>query len=144
MYVRHLAWLRAVPDDVNPTGTHKISQRFSRLDVMNKREIPVEMPDVEGYELLLEWLAELGYSDRGLNGLDPLTYSDVQAWSEVSENSLTPWMKIMLVDLSRDYCHQANISLDSKCKAPYETTIEDDDLIVMRQTVDTKIRSLFN
>lgn len=109
----------------------------------DERGITIEMPDVTDCEDLLDWLSQLGYANRGMGGLEPLTYVDVQTWDEVNESDLASWMKVLLVTMSREYCHQASISSDPKCNAPYVMVISEDDRAIMRERTGNKLRNLF-
>lgn len=130
----HLAWLRAVPDD----------SKTSRLDKRLDDGISVDMPDIEGFDIIVEYLAELGYVNRGFNGAEPLTYTDVASWDNAIEGFVDRWVISMLVYLSRDYCYQASISSDKLCEPPYVMEVDDHDLQIIRDKTDEKIRRLFN
>lgn len=117
----------------------KISRLQKRLD----DDVSIDMPDVEGFETILDYLSELGYVNRGFNGAEPLTYSDVSGWNDATGGFVDQWVIRMLVDLSRDYCYQASISGDKMCKPPHAMEVDDYDLEIIRETADAKIRGLF-
>lgn len=113
---------------------------------MEKRledDISIDLPDVEGFDLILEYLSELGYVNRGFNGPEPLTYSDVAGWNNATGGYVEQWVIRMLVDLSRDYCYQASTSSDKLCPSPYEMEVDDYDMQSIRESADLKIRGLF-
>ena len=102
----------------------------------------IELPDVGGYELILESISELGYATRGMNGLEPITFADVSAWSNLTEPFLDNDTLAMLVRLSREYAYHSNISIDPKTPEPYTTTSIVVDMAKRRADVERKMRAM--
>ena len=136
LYSRQLAWLHTAPGD----------SKKSRLEIERERGADVELPDIEGFELLIEYLSELGYCKSGMNGADPLSFVEVGAWSKVS-GVVDSWVLVLLVQLSRAYSAQSNKSREANCAPPYTPEVPPltrAELIEMREATDKKLRMLFN
>lgn len=101
------------------------------------------MPDIDGLELIIDYLAELNWAKRGFSGLDPLDPIDISQWLDVVEFDLPPFVKMLLVRLSRQYAHQANISGDDGCPQPYEFQLSEEDESRIRDAAERELMARF-
>ena len=68
---------------------------------------------------MITYLLEVGlYSSNGM-GMTPLSWVDIQAWSQLTGSQLTPSEARLMRKLSFIYVSQYNASKDIKCEAPY-------------------------
>ena len=115
----------------------------SRHDLRIDLGYQIVLPELGPLHPMIEYLSELGYANRGMNGLESLTFSDVHGWVQLTEPELDTWALSMLVRLSRVYAYQANISRDEKCPEPYTVGNEGVDEAVRAAETDRKLRSVF-
>lgn len=100
----------------------------------------IELPEVGGSFLIIEYLSELGYCKQGMNGAQALDWVEVQAWSNMTGANVEGWVSLMLMRLSRDYANQSNLSRDPSTPEPYENKNVKFDMTKRRADVAAKLR----
>jgi len=128
-----LAWLSAVED-----GAKK-----SRRNVLIDRGMLIKMPPVESCGYILDWWHELGLSTSGVNGPEPLPFTELESWARVSGVELEPWEMGMVSKLSQQFCRQFHLSKEKNCESPYLAEVSADEMTAIRENAEDKIRSLF-
>jgi hypothetical protein len=79
--------------------------RTANPDRVAKLEGELAGPDLpDGCEYLIGWLYDVGPALPGAMGFVPLTYSELRAWSELQQISISPWEAGTLRELSAAYC----------------------------------------
>lgn len=63
-----------------------------------------QLPDLAPYETMHEAWQQAGYSASGINGPEPFSWVEIQAFSEVSERNMTKMEMRVLMDMSRAFC----------------------------------------
>lgn len=101
------------------------------------------MPEINDGRYLINWWTDLGMANYGFNGVIPLTYMDLQAWAAMTKRDPNPWESATLVNLSRQYCSQMNVSTKKDCEAPFTAEITVNDMARVRDNAEDKLRSLF-
>lgn len=132
-----MAWLRAVPSDDN------WEKGVSRLKYLEDRDRDIHLPDISGVELVVTYLAELGYADQGFDSLKPVAWSEIQAWANMTGLTVQTWLALMLRELSEEYATQANRSREASCPAPFTVEATESEIERMRKRSDAKVRKLF-
>lgn len=136
IYVRHLAWLNAIPD--KPDGDKSKRVEVSRREALRQSGIDEpEMPIVDaGY--ILSYLWELGptMSSGGYPGT--VTHEEILAWQELSGIKLHPWEAHFLRALSGEYLEESQLATKRNRPAPWKADREEEFLAVaisMRQSI---------
>lgn len=107
VYIKHLAWLHAVPDDDSDK---------TRLEVIESLNLVVEYPDCEA-QYILDYLFEVGLT----LGENPLTHLEISSWQSNIGLELQPFEVRFIKRLSEIY-----LSASHKMKLPdSETPWED-------------------
>lgn len=78
----------------------------------------LEMPEMMGFQYLVQYLFEAGPVGNNGFGPEPLSWQEIEAWSRLTQTSLDAWEALTLRKLSNDYSAQLTKSADPKCKAP--------------------------
>lgn len=78
----------------------------------------LEMPEMMGFEYLVQYLFEVGPVGSNGFGPEPLSWQEIEAWSRLTQTDLDTWEALTLRKLSADYSSQLSKSADPKCKAP--------------------------
>jgi hypothetical protein len=108
LYVRHSAWLNAVPSKA----------KITRLEDQQKQGIVVFMPDM-AVPHLVRYLYEIGPTLPGGMGAVPLTHSEIMAWQSNTGVELQPWEARFLYRLSREFLSQSHKSEAPECPPPW-------------------------
>lgn len=98
------------------------------------------VPDVDNGGYLLKCFMEVGPAMRGDSGAMPVSFQEINAWSQATSTPLTPWEANTIRKLSDDYVVQLIKSRDRYCPAPYYR--DDRPVQTQRQEVEEKFRSL--
>ena len=98
------------------------------------------MPGVDGFEIIINYLSELNYCSSGANGPSPLSWSEIQAWIELTGKIIEPWLAMILMNSSRAYAYQAMASQKVDCDPPYDSGVMK---AAERQRIANKIRAAF-
>ena len=64
------------------------------------------------------FLAEMGYAKSSGYGAIPIDYTDIKAFSEITQTKLSGWDALMLRRLSVAYCGERN-NTEKHAHAPY-------------------------
>jgi len=119
LYVRHMAWLQAVPDDSKAKKT-----RYEILELEEeyfKQPSPLkQLPELTGFEMAyISHLQEFGFCSSNGMGLEPVSFSEIKAWADLQKIELEPFEARILHGLSVAYVAQANKSTKPDSKSPY-------------------------
>ena len=68
---------------------------------------PEQLPELESYSFLAEWLRDLGYYGSSGFGAEPISWSEMRAWSELTGHDLTPFEAETLRLMSESYVAEA-------------------------------------
>jgi len=134
-----LAWLHAVPR----SKTAKKQSEKSRLETykaINEDHSALELPELVGYEYLLEWLFEIGVSMHTGMGSVPLTWQEIESWGK--DFDLTPWEKKMLRELSTEYVSYSQKATDTDCPQPYFKYISEDQRNAVSKNILSTLRNI--
>tara|TARA_R110000803_G_scaffold183360_1_gene245696 strand:+ start:127 stop:534 length:408 start_codon:yes stop_codon:yes gene_type:complete len=135
MYVRYVAWLKCVPDK------QKLSRERVLLDSENVESIDeIDMPDIHNLEHVVEWLRELGFCNFSESYFVSLRWEQISSWITAMRYSLQPKVVSLIMDLSREYAHQANISKVYLCPSPYNS---EEMINARREETQRKLRAAF-
>lgn len=105
------AWVGLTPKDRNATN----GERYG-----------VDLPDVsDEYGHLTAWLHEIGTCGIGFNGLIPLTFIEIEAWSRMVDIKLSSFEATTLRNMSAAYSVIAS-NPDAKC--PIDSDLVDDQM----------------
>lgn len=118
LYVRHSAWLSAVPD--KPEGDKSKTpelQRREKLRIEDKIEEP-EMPPCEAQHLI-GYLFELGPVMAAGMGSGPLTHAEIDAWQRNTGITLNSWEARVLKTLSVEYLNESSQATAIDHPAPW-------------------------
>ena len=111
LYVRHFAWLQAVPEKQK-------EQRFRILE--SESSGLTELPEIPiGAEMYIDDLSDMGFCAPSGFGLSALSYTDIKAWADLRRIDLQPCEAQLLHSLSTAYANQFNISDKADCEPPY-------------------------
>lgn len=131
--MRHLAWLRATPGE----------SKASRLKVRKEKGLSFDLPKIDGLERIIQYLEDLGYAERGVSGLETISWQEIKSWTRMTQLDIKPWVLKMLRRLSSEYAYQASISTEMNCPAPYEMEVSSSDMDIIRKQADEKLRRMF-
>ena len=120
VYAEHAFTLARPTDDGATEGDHRASaaRQFAKLRRPIKRDlIPDAPPFPDALEYLWRYFADI-LNGCGSNGWGPpeITWRDLQAWSEMTGNTIEPWECAALMRLSAVYVriNSAKKSTDKK------------------------------
>lgn len=136
MYLKHLAWLDATPE---PKKDQKPQQRREQL----AGNPLLKLPEIE-YPHLLEWLFDFGPYALGPNGIIPVSYQEIDAWSRITKIDLVEDEPEILRRLSVDYCGMFNRAKDRDCPPPYvdQAGFDQDEMTSIRAKVALQLQKL--
>ncbi len=75
-----------------------------------------DLPILPASETVADWWRELGYARSGMNGAEPYTWQELQAFAHVGGYDISPLQARCLIDMSRAYC--AEIADGSPLRKP--------------------------
>lgn len=136
--MRHLGWLHSIPE-----GSKK--SRVASFTASDENHPFLEMPDIDtecaaGY--LVGLLHEAGLMSSSGMGPVPLSWTEINAWLQVTELELTVWERLTIKRMSEDYVGE-RCETDPNRPAPYSRRAEEaEDLQDEREKVNDKIMSL--
>jgi hypothetical protein len=78
-----------------------------------------EMPDIEGDFFVINIWRELGRAQPGYMSAEPLSWTEIGNWANVTGATLTKWELETVRILSCEYVMQLRLSQDENCPAPY-------------------------
>lgn len=142
LYVRHMAWLNAVPKPDPRTRRGKAAEdappRLSRLDELKKKKIEPAMPPNRAPKLIAR-LIEIGLTEAGGMAPAPLAWGTIADWSRVTGVKLEPWEARLMRTLSIEYLAEGRRAESENCPAPWRSAVvteaeraaETDDLMAL-------------
>jgi hypothetical protein len=101
------------------------------------------MPDLMGFDHLAAYLNELGPAGHDSSGMIPVSFQELESWSRMTGADVNAWEASMLIRMSRQYCGQHHGSSDPMSPPPYVDEKSEDDMVIIRERAEKKIRSLF-
>lgn len=108
LYARQLAWLRSTPE----------KQEKSRIEQYLQHQIEPYLPDLDEAQYLANYLEEIGACHSNGMGLEPLRWTDIKAWCELSGTDLDYWECQLIRDMSYAYTAELSHATDPKRLAP--------------------------
>lgn len=138
LYVRHLAWLMAVPKVEKQAVAAKV-EPVSRLRQLEADGQTPDMPPNPAPHLV-EYLLEVGPMVPAGMGSSAIGWRDISAWRQEVGIYLAPWEARMLRQLSRDYVGEYLEAGNIDRAPPYTPFEMNDD---RRASVSTKISAIF-
>lgn len=92
---------------------------------------------------MAEYFEEVGPCGYGFDGLVPLTFAEVKAWVDLTAMDVRPWEASMVVRMSKAYCQQHSISDDPMTPPPFTVEKTEEQLRIMRERAQARIKKLF-
>lgn len=130
-----MAWLKCIPDK------QKKSREAILLESENVESIDeIDVPDITNLEHVITWLRELGFCNYSENAFVSLRWEQLGAWKIAMNYDLQPRIVSLIMDLSREYAHQANISKVYLCPSPYNS---EEMTNARREETQRKLRAAF-
>lgn len=100
------------------------------------------MPEVSA-DYLLEELNKIGIVSSGANGMSAINWQDIAAYQSQTYGLLNPWECETLIECSRAYVREHNLSADRNAQPPYVTD-DPDELAQHEEWVIRKDEELSN
>ena len=98
------------------------------------------MPQLSGCSYLIDCLIEIGTSMASGFGVTPLTWSEIESWSNLTEIDISSWEATMIMSLSRTFTSSFNRFDDKEFPSPY--IVEEFDREKVSHNVGSLLRSL--
>lgn len=117
LFVRHSAWLNAVPD----SGDAKHVNTLSRLQRYTHDGIVPKMPDSGPAMHLVDYLWQIGPTLPAGMGDGPITQGEMKAWQDNTGIELTAWEAKTLRRLSIEHLNESHRATDRNCPPPFGT-----------------------
>lgn len=83
------------------------------------------MVELEWGEQLVDSLLEFGPDMPGPAGPVPVSFSEIQAWADMTRTEVPGWEAGLLKRLSKDYCSQYHKSRKPDCPMPDDKPTQD-------------------
>lgn len=117
LWVKHHAWLHATP------GSDKAENKDdrSRAKRMNLDLHDIDMPPLDGADWLIEWLFDAGPVGNDGMGQRGLTWSELQAWRDLTGTLITAPEARALRTLSQAYAAASAAAQKEHCKPFWES-----------------------
>jgi len=106
-------------------------------------EREVKFPDLLGFDHVVGFLEEVGTAVNGANGFIPVTFQELESWSRMVGIELSSWTSTTIIKMSRQYCLQSSISDDPMSPAPYQAEVTADEMVLIRERIQRKIKVSF-
>ncbi len=137
LWIRQIAWLQT-PIDPEFKPSKKSESRISSND--QKDFLSQIHPDA--YSSYLISLAQsMGlYKNSGF-GHEPISWSEMKAWSEITNTKITPWEAKVLMKLSIAFVYQMSISKNSSCISPV-VEVDEDELKLRRSNISNAFKMM--
>lgn len=85
----------------------------------------------------------LGMAESGMNGLVPLSWGEIRAYSLQSTNELDGWESEQISIMSREYVSMYRKATDNKSEpAPYQPSLTQEDIIARRNHVSAQFADM--
>jgi hypothetical protein len=79
----------------------------------------LDLPDLEGFSFLIDYLFEVGPGISSGMGYCGLSFQEIESWLRTTKLDLTAWEVLALKKLSSAYVSEYNQADDPKRKPPY-------------------------
>jgi hypothetical protein len=126
LYVRHMAWLNAVPKPDPRSRRGKAEEnappRLSRLDELKRKKITPVMPPNPAPALIAR-LIEIGLTEGGGMAPVPLSWGAINEWAKAVEVDVEPWEKRLMRALSVEYIAESRRAERESCPAPWRAPV---------------------
>ncbi len=118
LWVRHAAWLNAVPERADNDKSKK--PNVSRREALEKDgdEAP-EMPPIDA-AYLIGYLWEIGPSVAAGMGSGPISHTEIESWQRNTGIELNAWEARTLRRLSMDYVSESQKATAIDAEAPWQ------------------------
>lgn len=125
LFVRHMAWLGAVPKP--PEGSRRAQSNMpvstlSRLDRLKRDGIEPTMPPNHAPHIIAR-LTEIGLTESNGMGLSPLSWREIEAWQRATRVRLAPWEARLIRQLSIEYLGESRRAESENCPAPWRAEV---------------------
>lgn len=122
LYVRHCAWLNAVPEEPSKPDSAKkkpVTRREALKKEMKMAEIDeLEMPPCDAQHLV-GYFFEMGPTMAAGMVDAPLSHSEIDAWQRNTGIELDAWEARTIRRMSRDYVNEAHRASERDCPSPW-------------------------
>lgn len=117
MYIKHAAWLNAIPERAE--GDRSKKPQLSRREFLAKQGVSEpDMPECDAMHII-EYLFELGPIMSGAMSGAALTHSEIAAWQSNTGVRLQSWEARFLRQLSMDYLIESQLAAKLARPAPW-------------------------
>lgn len=143
LYVRHVAWLNAVPRPAPGSKRAEIAAKAgegapsaTRLDRL--KAVGVKTPPLPPCPLphVIGWLFEIGLQDSIGMGAAPLSWREINGWCDATGVDLSGWDRRLIRRLSVDYVGEARRAEDESCPSPWRAPVTAEE----RASEDARLR----
>lgn len=107
----------AVGNDDDCIFTQTFIDNYTRLPVIDSE-----------YRYLIEWINELGYFLNGGMGAVVITYSEILAWAQLTQNTPTPFDVKTLRAMSQAFIAMQESAKKADCNDPLTELNDDENL----------------
>lgn len=108
-----MGYLHAIPTDDKDK-----SDKSSRVESYGADHLACEMPNADG--LVVNYFHGLGFNLNYGMGAFPLTWSEINSFSELKAESIGEWEADQLIMMSREYCSWSIKGKDKFCLSPWD------------------------
>jgi hypothetical protein len=85
----------------------------------NEFDAFVKMPEIDfEFSHLIEWIHEIGFAASNGMGATTISYSEIYAWANLTQNTPSPFDVKVLRDMSQAFISMQEKAKDSECKDP--------------------------
>ena len=84
-----------------------------------ERKSDLEWPDIAPFEFMADLLYAAGPAEHGFSGLCGLSWSNIQAWLQLSRIDLPPWLINTLSRMSLNYATHRNLASEEASEPPW-------------------------
>jgi hypothetical protein len=109
--VGHWAWLDCIPEKSD----------ISRREKFGADSPMVDMPELDGADYIIPYLAEVGPATTNGMALSAIGYSEIRQYAAITNTHLTPWDAHMIRHLSRVYVSQHHAAKKPSAQSPYQS-----------------------
>lgn len=129
LYVKCMAWLHAVPDKTSKSRAKQLG-----TGIMDSVEVSRES------QVLVSLVTECGLCRADANGINPLAWSDIDAWANCIGGA-TPWEAKVIRDLSVEYVVELRAATEPSRVFPAYEQDEDAARAAVRAQLKSFIRA---
>ncbi len=110
-----MAWINSTPEKATKS-------RYAQF--VDGLGVEPDMPKISFGDYLVDYLLRIGAGIANGMGYVGITYTEIQAWAQLSKIPLTGWESETLHKMSQAYCGQLSISSKRDCLAPWSKLSE--------------------